>query len=125
MTIIKRKPTAGRYTGRIGKNVYFRTKNKLKRVVMSSSKYIYSNKNGSKFASQPENPKSLRSIGRKSARSAVRENKALGLPVTYIKRGKVIREKADGQKEIIGQRSTTTTHSTGVSKGDVIRVQKG
>ncbi|MEX2410982.1 MAG: hypothetical protein WD607_06340 [Candidatus Paceibacterota bacterium] len=69
--------------------------------------------------------KSLRSIGRRSARSAVRENEALGLPVTYMNRGRVIKESPSGRKAVIAERKAPIPGSLGVSKGDVIHVKKG
>lgn len=94
---------------------------------MSKSRYVYPKKNGSesRFVHQSDDPKTLRAIGRKSALSAVRENHALGLPVTYINKSQIIQEGADGQKKVIGHRNIKEKRSTGVSKGDVIRVKKG
>lgn len=89
---------------------------------MSNSKRIYSNKNGSKFVASKES-RALAKIGRKSAKSAFSENVALGLPVSYINKGRIIKEMPDGRKEIIG-RVKAKTHSSSVSKGDVIRVKK-
>ena len=40
--------------------------------------------------------------GKLSAERSIRENKALGLPITYLEDGQIIREFADGRKEIIG-----------------------
>jgi len=73
--------------------------------------------------SPTEHSASLRRIGRKSALSALRENKALGLPVTYMNKGRVIKEHPDGQKVVIG-RITNWSGNVGVSKGDVIRAKK-
>lgn len=87
---------------------------------MSSKKHI--SPNGKE--SPTEHSKSLRTIGRKSARSALRENKALGLPVTYINRNRVIQEKPNGEKIVIGRRDVRS-HASDVSKGDVIRVKRG
>jgi len=53
--------------------------------------------------SPAEYRKSLRAIGRESARDAVRENKALGLPVTYINRGRVIQEQPDGKIVVLSR----------------------
>jgi len=66
--------------------------------------------------------KYLRSIGKKSAQEAYRENVALKLPVTYLSQGKVIQETPDGQKRILG----TVAHGSSVSvpKGTVIRKKK-
>ena len=40
--------------------------------------------------------------GKLSAELSIRENKALGLPITYLDGGQIIREFADGRKEVIG-----------------------
>ena len=66
--------------------------------------------------------KSLRSIGRKSAQEAYRENIALKLPVTYLSQGKVIQETPDGNKRVLGK--VAPVPSVSVSKGTVIRVKK-
>ena len=66
--------------------------------------------------------KSLRSIGRKSAQEAYRENIALKLPVTYLSQGKVIQETPDGQKRVLGK--VAPAPSVSVPKGTVIRIKK-
>ncbi len=72
---------------------------------------------------QIENLKLLRAIGRKSARNALRENKELGSPVTYINRDSVIKELPDGEKVILKKLPHSRTSE--FSKGDVIRIEKG
>ena len=41
-------------------------------------------------------------MGKLSAERSIKENKVLGLPITYSEEGKVIREHADGRKEVLG-----------------------
>lgn len=89
---------------------------------MSKSKFVNQSRKGSRFASEDEDPKSLQAIANRSARSAYHENKTLGLPVTYISRGKVIRETPDGKKHVLDTLPRSSAPS--VSKGTVIRVKR-
>ena len=41
-------------------------------------------------------------MGKLSAERSIKENKVLGLPITYAENGKIIREHADGRMEILG-----------------------
>ncbi len=46
--------------------------------------------------------KVLQAIGKEVGRRAIAENKALGLPTTFLKDGLIIKEYADGKREILG-----------------------
>lgn len=87
-----------------------------------SRKSVRKRSASSKRVTSKQYAKSLRSIGRKSAREAYRENKALKLPVTYISRGKVVQETADGEKRVLD--TLDPVSSIVVSKGTVKRVKK-
>ena len=53
-----------------------------------------------------------------SASIAIAESKALGLPITYLKDGKIIREYADGKIEVLKTLETTDDRTTYI-KGQV------
>ncbi|WP_028981448.1 hypothetical protein [Sporocytophaga myxococcoides] len=47
--------------------------------------------------------KFLKEVGKQSAQRSIRETKALGLSITYVEGGEIIREDANGRKEVIGK----------------------
>lgn len=55
------------------------------------------------FKSNPSHTKLLIEVGKSSAERSIKETKALGLPITYLENGKIIREQVDGTKEVIGE----------------------
>lgn len=54
---------------------------------------------------------------------AIRENKALGLPITYLEDGKIIKEHADGSKEIMRIKEKSPLTFT-IKKGTILRFKK-
>lgn len=62
-------------------------------------------------------------VTKTSASIAIAESKALGLPITYLKDGKIIREYADGKIEIL-KTIETSENTTTYKKGQVVHVKK-
>ena len=58
-----------------------------------------------------------------STERAIRENKALGLPITYLEDGKIIKEHADGSKEIMRIKEKSPLTFT-IKKGTILRFKK-
>lgn len=54
------------------------------------------------FRADVNHTKSLIKIGEKSAARAVKETKAMGLPVTFLENGNIIKESPDGTRVILG-----------------------
>lgn len=54
------------------------------------------------FRADIHHTKSLIKIAQKSATRAVKETKAMGLPVTFVENDQIIRESADGTRTILG-----------------------
>lgn len=66
-------------------------------------------------------------IGRDAAINAINENKAMNLPVTFIKDGWVVREMPDGRQERISQVALISSEEykqRNLIKGTVIHVGK-
>ncbi len=55
------------------------------------------------FISDSKQTTFLIEMGKLSGQLSIRENKALGLPITYLEDGKIIREYSDGKKVEIGK----------------------
>ena len=67
------------------------------------------------------------SIGRDAAINAINENKAMNLPVTFVKDGWVVREMPDGRQERISQIALISVdeyRQRNLTKGTVIHVGK-
>ncbi|GAL83995.1 hypothetical protein MYP_1223 [Sporocytophaga myxococcoides] len=47
--------------------------------------------------------KFLKEVGKMSAERSIKESKALGLSITYVEEGKIIREDANGKQKVIGE----------------------
>lgn len=47
--------------------------------------------------------KALKAIGKETGRRAIAEDKALGLPVTFVENDQIIKEFPDGRREVIGK----------------------
>jgi len=65
----------------------------------------------------------LMEIGNRAATNAINENRALKLPLTYIKDGWVIREYPDGHIERIEKIKQPLTPSVKFKKGTVLHVK--
>lgn len=65
----------------------------------------------------------LMEIGNRAAINAINENKALKLPLTYIKDGWVIREYPDGHVERIEEIKQLLTPSVKFKKGTALHVK--
>ena len=50
-----------------------------------------------------ERVKVLKEIGKEVGRRAIAEDKALGLPITFVENELIIKEYSDGRKEVIGK----------------------
>ncbi len=61
-------------------------------------------------------------VTKSSAAIAIAESKALGLPITYLKNGKIIKEYPDGKIEIL--ENIDPSDSTSYKKGQKINVKK-
>ena len=68
----------------------------------------------------------LQKMGRVGAANAIRASKALGLPITYMEKGVVVRELSNGVKEIIAAVPSTVGKKTGCSlkKGMIFHAKK-
>ncbi|MBC9934860.1 hypothetical protein [Chitinophaga qingshengii] len=62
-------------------------------------------------------------IGKRAAANAINENKALGLPVTYLKEKWVVREYTDGRIEKI-VKIESESRLREFKKGEVIHIPK-
>jgi hypothetical protein len=65
----------------------------------------------------------LKTSLKSASERAIRENKALGLPITYLEDGKIIKEHADGSKEIIRVKEKSPLTST-IKKGTILHVKR-
>jgi len=65
----------------------------------------------------------LKKIVKKASERAIRENKALGLPTTYLEDGKIIKEYANGTKEVLRVKEKEQG-STTIKKGTILHVKK-
>ncbi len=65
----------------------------------------------------------LKKIVKNASERAVRENRALGLPNTYLEKGKIIKEYPNGSKEIIGVQDVTKPIYR-LKKGTILHVKK-
>ena len=74
------------------------TKEKKRLKSVSSS-----NKRVGQFKADKAHTLLLVEIGKLSAERSIRENKALGLPITYLEGDTIIKEHADGRMEVIGK----------------------
>ena len=65
-------------------------------------------------------------VGRQAAANAVNENKAMNIPITFLKDGWVIRKMPNGDIEKVAKLgpSTTTTRQRRFTKGTVLHVKK-
>jgi hypothetical protein len=61
------------------------------------------NKTKVSFKADTSHTKLLIKVGKTSAERSIKETKAMGLPITYLEDGKIIRESHDGKKEVIGK----------------------
>jgi hypothetical protein len=78
------------------------------------------------FRSDARHIRLLKRVMKEAVAEAININKALDLPITYLKGDQIVREYNDGQIEIIGSLGETVTPPifTGVKKGDVIDLTK-
>jgi hypothetical protein len=65
----------------------------------------------------------LKKIVKKASERAIRENKALGLPITYLEDGKIIKEYANGTKEVLRVKEKVQGSPT-IKKGTILHVKK-
>lgn len=98
-----------------------------KQGVVSVGKADTINKNN-RVVFRPDGKQSaiLQKMGRVGAANAIRASKALGLPITYMEKGVVVRELSNGVKEIIAAAPSTVGKKTGCSlkKGMIFHVKK-
>ena len=68
----------------------------------------------------------LQKLGLTGASNAIRASKALGLPITYMENGVVVREQSNGVKEILVTLAIPPTKSTALSlkKGMIFHAKK-
>lgn len=68
----------------------------------------------------------LEEVGRRAARNAVNENRAMGIPVTFLHNGWVVRRMPDGSIVKLSQviQSIQSTPARKLKKGTVIHVRK-
>lgn len=62
-------------------------------------------------------------VGKISALNAIRASKALGLPITYIEKGYIYRESANGVREVLSKVPKQAV-STPLKKGMVLHAKK-
>ncbi len=74
------------------------------------------------FRHYEEKPSSLGKIARESSRKAIRESKAVGLSITYLKNGEIFQETPDGKVQKIGALPKKTTRK--IVKGQKLYAKK-
>jgi len=60
---------------------------------------------------------------KKAAKNAIRTSKALGLDITYIKKGVIYKETADGKLFEIGRKKSEVTQKFSLKKGTVLNAK--
>ncbi|MNY74708.1 hypothetical protein D3C86_2138050 [compost metagenome] len=68
------------------------------------------------------NTKILEELVKRAGNSAINENRALGLSITYVKDGQVVEESAEGKITVISTLETVS-HKVPLKKGDVVYVK--
>lgn len=65
-------------------------------------------------------------VGRNGAANAIRASKALGLPITYLERGVIVRELPNGVKEIVAKvkRPVVNKSVASLKKGMILHAKK-
>ena len=81
-------------------------------------------KNKSMFKSDAKHTAMLMKAGREAAANAIRTSKALGLPISYIENGAVIKELANGIKIIIKAATDNNLPSISLKKGMILHAKK-
>ena len=83
------------------------------------------------FRSDVKQTATLVKVGRTGAANAIRETKALGLPITYLQGGVLYKEYPDGRKEILAAVAVKKTAAkktakvaTPLKKGMVLHAKK-
>ena len=62
--------------------------------------------------------------GRLSGKEAIRSSKALGLTVSYLEKGWVVKEFADGQKKLVKKHDNSEASAFKVKKGMILHAKK-
>jgi hypothetical protein len=76
------------------------------------------------FRSDVKQSAALVKIGRKAALGAIRTSKALNLPITYMKNGKLLVEHADGKMDVLATIKTPDKKITTLKKGMILHAKK-
>ena len=78
------------------------------------------------FRTDAKQTATLVKVGRKGAANAIRASKALGLPITYLERGVIVRELPNGVKEIIAKvkRPVANKSVASLKKGMILHAKK-
>ncbi|MDH4471015.1 MAG: hypothetical protein QE487_00320 [Fluviicola sp.] len=77
-----------------------------------------------RFNRDDEHTAMLIRIGKTAAKEAIRSSKALGLSVTYLKKGEVVEELADGTIKVLKPKSVNQTPRPKLKKGMILHVKK-
>jgi len=104
--------------------IYFMSKTvKQSKVDLKPSQLVPSRKRT--FKSISKETETLVKAGKRSAALAIRESKALGLSITYLEKGVLYQEHADGTKEVVAQTNTNNTTEKTAFKNSTIKLKKG
>jgi type IV secretory pathway ATPase VirB11/archaellum biosynthesis ATPase len=78
------------------------------------------------FRADAKQTAALVKVGRKGAANAIRASKALGLPITYLENGHIVRELSNGDKEIVAKvsRPVITKSVVSYKKGMILHAKK-
>lgn len=76
------------------------------------------------FNRDDEHTAMLIRIGKTAAKEAIRSSKALGLSVTYLKKGEVVEELPDGTINVLKAKIVSQTPRPKLKKGMILHVKK-
>lgn len=78
------------------------------------------------FRTDARQTATLVKVGRNGAANAIRASKALGLPITYMEKGVIVRELPNGVKEIVAMVNKPVVKKSVVSfkKGMILHAKK-
>jgi|SRR5258705_13251413 hypothetical protein len=95
--------------------------NVKKRAIVSSSASKKTSKPA--FKSNPKQTAALTKVAHKSAANAIRASKALGLSITYMEKGILYKEQANGTKKIIAQKVPAKKTAIKYKKGMILHAK--
>ena len=101
-------------------------KSKIERSVIENKHKSLAKKSKNKvvFKADIKETTSLIKAGREAATNAIRTSKALGLPISYIEKGAVIKELANGTKIVIKAATDNNLPTILLKKGMIFHAKK-